>query len=198
LSKYCKLLILGILLFMNTRAQQETANEKNYRCQITRTAEAIKVDGLLNEASWQQSQLISNFMQSFPFDTSAALSKTDVRLLHDDKFLYVSAVCYEPKHYTVQTLRRDFADGSTDLFLVTIDPFRDNLNAFYFSVSPYGVQKEALISNGNVLNIDWDNKWLSAAKIYDDRYEVEIAIPFKTLRYKISEVHGHPFPVGSE
>lgn len=187
LSKFCKLLIPGILFIINAKAQQETGNEKNYRCVITKIAGVIKVDGLLNEADWQQSQLISNFRQSFPFDTSAAISKTEVRILHDDKFLYVSAVCYEPKHYTVQTLRRDFADGSTDLFLVTIDPFRDNLNAFYFAVSPYGVQKEALISNGNMLNIDWDNKWLSAAKIYEDRYEVELAIPFKTLRYKISE-----------
>lgn len=187
MSQFCKLLISFLLLFLNTRAQQETVNEKNYRCRITKTAEAIKIDGLLNEPAWQRSELISNFKQSFPFDTSAALSKTDVRILHDDKFIYVSAVCYEPRKYTVQTLRRDFADGSTDLFLVTIDPFRDNLNAFYFSVSPYGVQKEALISNGNVLNIDWDNKWFSAAKTYEDRYEVEIAIPFKTLRYKITE-----------
>ncbi|MBX9783422.1 MAG: carbohydrate binding family 9 domain-containing protein [Chitinophagaceae bacterium] len=139
-------------------AREETVNEKNFRCSITKAGEPVKIDGLLNEAAWNQSAIISNFKQSFPFDTSYALSKTEVRILHDDKFLYVSAVCYEPGKYTVQTLRRDFADGSGDLFLVTIDPFRDNLNTFYFSVSPYNVQKEGLISNGTTLNIDWDTQ----------------------------------------
>lgn len=167
-------------------AQEETFNEKNFRCSISKTSEAIKLDGLLNEAAWANSPIITRFKQSFPFDTSYALSRTEVRVLFDDKFLYVAAVCYQPRKYTVQSLRRDFTDGTTDLFLVTIDPFRDNLNGFYFAVSPYGVQKEGLISNGSSFSTDWDNKWFSAVKNYDDRYEIEIAIPFKTLRYKIT------------
>lgn len=172
------------VFFLNVSAQSETTNEKKFRCSILKTTEPVKVDGLFLEAIWKQVPVISNFSQSFPFDTSAALSKTEVRILYDDKFIYVSAVCHEPRNYTVQSLRRDFTDGTTDVFVVTIDPFRDNLNGFYFSVSPYNVQKEGLISNGNSLSIDWDNKWLSAVKNYEDRYEIEIAIPFKTLRYK--------------
>lgn len=168
-------------------AQEETFNEKNFRCSISKTSDAIKLDGLLNEAAWANCSIITRFKQSFPFDTSYAQSRTEVRLLFDDKFLYVAAVCYQPRKYTVQSLRRDFGDGTTDLFLVTIDPFRDNLNGFYFAVSPYNVQKEGLISNGNGVSFDWDNKWFSAVKNYEDRYEIEIAIPFKTLRYKITE-----------
>jgi hypothetical protein len=68
---------------------------------------------------------------------------------------------------------------------VTIDPFGDKLNGFYFSVSPFNIQKEALIFNGNELNIAWDNKWYSAVKNHDTYWTIEIAIPFKTLRYKV-------------
>lgn len=190
MSKYLFLLVFVLwfqILFLNAAAQSETINEKKFRCSIIKTGEPVKIDGLFTEAAWKQVPVISNFSQSFPYDTSAALSKTEVKILYDEKFIYVSAVCYEPRKYTVQSLRRDFTDGTTDVFLITIDPFRDNLNGFYFSVSPYNVQKEGLISNGNNLSIDWDNKWQSAVKNYEDRYEIEIAIPFKTLRYKTNK-----------
>ncbi len=168
-------------------SQGETVNEAKFRTSITKTTTSLKIDGNTDEEAWANAPIISNFRQSFPYDSSVALSRTEVKVLFNDNFLYISAVCWQPRKYTVQTLRRDFADGTTDLFLVTIDPFRDNLNAFYFSVSPYNVQKEGLISNGTNLNIDWDNKWFSGVKNYDDRYVVEMAIPFKTLRYKITE-----------
>lgn len=175
------------LLFGNAYSQGQSPNETNFHTVILQSSAPLKIDGLLTEPDWSKAQIVTNFRQSFPYDTSRAESKTEVKVLFDDKFLYVSAICHQPKKYTVQSLRRDFADGTTDLFLVTIDPFRDNLNGFYFAVSPYNVQKEGLISNGENLNIDWDNKWLSAVKNYDDRYEIEIAIPFKTLRYKTKE-----------
>ena len=104
----------------------------------------------------------------------------------DDKFLYIGAICYQPKKYIVQSLRRDFPDGSSDLFFVNIDPFKDKLNGFYFSVTPFGIQKEGLIYGGTDNNFDWDNKWYSEATRYEDKYLVEIAIPFTTLRYKLT------------
>jgi hypothetical protein len=97
--------------------------------------------------------------------------------------LFIHAVCYQKK-FIVSSLRRDFAWSSSDIFFVLIDPFRDKLNGFYFAVTPYGVQKEALLANAGERNAEWDNKWYSEAIRYEDRYEVEIAIPFKTLRYK--------------
>ncbi len=178
-------ILLSCCTFSLVYSQAKTSNETNFRTVIQRSSAPLKIDGLLNEADWEKVPVVTNFRQSFPYDSSQALTKTEVKLLFDDKFFYVSAVCYQSKKYTVQSLRRDFTDGSTDVFMLSIDPFRDNLNGFYFSVSPYNVQKEGLISNGNDLNVDWDNKWISAVKNYNDRFVVEIAIPFKTLRYKI-------------
>jgi hypothetical protein len=100
-----------------------------------------------------------------------------------------AAVCYQPHKYTVQSLRRDYPNSSSDNFFVTLDPFRDKLNGFYFAVTPYGIQKEALIFTGPGgvdNNIDWDNKWYCNATREKDKFIIEMAIPFKTLRYKLN------------
>lgn len=180
--------IMGLLLCSLSKfSSAQSTNDQIKIAQISRTVQSIKIDGLLNDEDWAAAPIYSNFWQNFPADTSPAKMQTEVKLLFDDNFLYVAAKCYQPKKYVVQGLRRDYENGSSDIFFVLIDPFRDKLNGFYFSVTPYGVQKEGLLSNGNENNKDWDNKWFSEAKQYDDYYTVEIAIPFKTLRYKLSD-----------
>lgn len=152
---------------------------------IKKATDGITVDGQLNEASWKEAQPANTFIQNFPSDTLAAQMQTEARVTFDDKFLYISGICYQPRKYIVQSLKRDFPNGSSDNFFVTIDPFQDKLNGFYFAVSPYNIQKEGLISNGTDLDFTWDNKWHSAVTNKDDHWVVEMAIPFKTLRYKI-------------
>ena len=61
------------------------------------------------------------------------------------------------------------------------------MNGFQFAINPYGVQREGLIFNGGESSNFWDNKWYSQVKNYDDYWVVEMAIPFKTLRYKVTE-----------
>ena len=183
------LLFSFILFHCSLLAQNAGFNDESYTLQIRKAKGKIIVDGKLDEADWESAMPVKNFQQNFPSDTTAAKMQTISKVTFDDNFLYVSAVCFQPNKYTVQSLRRDFPNSSSDIFFVTLDPFRDKLNGFYFAVTPYGVQKEALIftgSEGPDNNIDWDNKWFCKATRYDDRFIVEIAIPFKTLRYKLS------------
>ncbi len=160
-------------------------NGQKYQLNIKRAIGEIKIDGILDEVAWKNMEKKTGFQQNFPYDTSQANMQTEVYTTFDETNLYVAAICYQPKKYVVQSLKRDFGNGSSDIFFILIDPFRDKLNGFYFAVSPYGVQKEALIFNGNDLSVDWDNKWFSEATQHEDKYIVEIAIPFKTLRYKL-------------
>jgi hypothetical protein len=102
--------------------------------------------------------------------------------------LYVGAIVYQKQEdYIIASLRRDFSFGPNDEFAVNIDPFLDKINGFHFAVTPMNVQREGLIDNGNNVPTDWDNKWYSAVKNYEDLWVVEMAIPFKTLRYKRKE-----------
>lgn len=178
------ILLLLSLIGATLHALAQTSNDQQFAIAIRKTTVAIKIDGKLNESVWKEADSTSDFRQSFPFDTSNANLQTKVRLAYDDNFFYVAAVCYQPKKYIVQGLRRDYPNGTSDIFFMGIDPFKDKLNGFYFAVNPFGVQKEGLIFNGNELSIDWDNKWYCETEQLEDRYTVEIAIPFKTLRYK--------------
>ena len=53
-----------------------------------------------------------------------------------------------------------------------------------FGVTPYGVQREGLVSEGgSSFNNTWDIKWKAEAKRFEDHYTVEIAIPFSSLKF---------------
>ncbi len=155
---------------------------------IRRSVGPVQVDGRLDEVAWTTAEVAVDFTQQFPVDTVAADARTEVRMTFDDRFLYVGIVCWQARSdYTVATLKRDFSNNVGDAVNLLISPSRDGLNGFLFSVSPLNVQREALIDNGTTLSLDWDNRWASAVTNHDDHWVVEMAIPFKTLRYSRAE-----------
>lgn len=178
-------LFYGLCLW-NGNAQNLSRNDEQFFYHIKKAKSSIIIDGLDNDAAWQGVQVASDFKQSFPYDTSLALRQSFVRLCFDEKNLYVFARCVQPNDFVVPSLKRDFPVNSADVITLLLDPFRDKLNGFYFAVNPYAIQKEGLLFNGNDLNVDWDNKWYTASSIDSMEYRVEIAIPFKTLRYKLA------------
>ncbi|WP_282783044.1 DUF5916 domain-containing protein [Phaeodactylibacter xiamenensis] len=151
-------------------------------------ATPIRLDGVLDEAAWENTGVATDFYQNFPFDTSYAELDTEVRVTFDETALYIGAVIYQPQEdYIVTSLRRDFELGPSDEFAVNIDPFQDKINGFHFAVTPLNVRREGLIDNGNSISTDWDNKWYAEVSNHPEYWVVEMAIPFKTLRYKRSE-----------
>ena len=155
---------------------------------IRKAASEMKTDGLLDEAAWRQALVAVDFLKQFPVDSGLADTRTEVRMTFDDHNLYVGVTCWQPREdYTVQSLKRDFPNGVSDAVNILIDPTKDGLNGFLFSVSPLNVQREAWIDNGVTLSFEWDNRWISAVQNYDDRWVAEIAIPFKTLRYTVAQ-----------
>jgi hypothetical protein len=154
------------------------------RMTIMRVSEKIGLDGILDEAAWEMADRVDRFTRNFPVDTGLSRQDTEVRLAFDERFLYVGAICWQRREdYTVQSLKRDFPNGSSDAFNVAIDPFKDGLNGFLFGVNPLNVQREGLIDNGGNVSLEWDNKWYSAVHSEADYWSIEMAIPFKTLRY---------------
>ena len=148
----------------------------------------IEIDGVLDEAAWANSQMAVDFSKQFPVDTGLAETHTEVVMTFDETQLYIGVVCWQNREdYTVQSLKRDFPSGTSDGLNILINPSRDGLNGFLFSLSPLNVQREALIDNGNTISFEWDNRWTSAVSNYDDHWVAELAIPFKTLRYSVAQ-----------
>lgn len=180
--------LLFFLLTVSAASLAQSPNSDIYQLRIRKAAAPVRLDGELNEPDWQSSETATRFKMAFPNDTAYSNFRVETHLTFDDKNLYVGAVCYQPRNtYIVQSLRRDYDPGTTDVINLVLEPSKDGLNGFIFSVSPYNVQREALISNGQELSFEWDNKWYSAVQNFEDRWVVEVAIPFKTLRYSVSE-----------
>lgn len=153
----------------------------------------IVIDGILSESEWQTLPVADSFYQSYPFDTSYAKSRTEVRMGFTDRYIFIAARCYDdnPVGFVAQSLRRDFSYPRNDAFAVYIDPLLDKTNGFNFTVSPLAVQREGLIATGGINGVttSWDNRWYSAVAYEDSAWTVEIAIPFKSIRYKSDNLH---------
>ncbi len=181
------LVLVQTCMFLNLKAQGLL---------IKRASTPITIDGIMDEDAWEEADIADGFNQIFPYDSSAALTPTEVRMTYDDDFIYVMAIMYSenPHDVVVSSLRRDYKGDAYDGFTVVLDTYKDKTNAFVFGLNPFGVQREGLITNGgnssssnngvSSFSLTWDNKWYSEAKIYDEYWIAEMAIPFKTIRYK--------------
>jgi len=159
---------------------------------IRKATAPIVLDAQILEPDWQTAEIASRFKQYFPYDSSYANAQTEVRVTYDEQFIYIAAKMYNlgsRNSYVTPSLRRDYRGEANDGVTVVFDTFQDRTNGFLFGVNPYGVQREGLISNGggtgsSDFTLNWDNKWHSEVKIYEDHWIAEMAIPFKTLRFK--------------
>ncbi|MFT3950195.1 MAG: DUF5916 domain-containing protein [Agriterribacter sp.] len=172
------LLLTGSLI-----AQKQNAS---FQLHIHKALSPIIIDGIADEQAWKDAEIAGNFYMVLPMDTSAAKVHTDVSMSYDDENLYLLAVCYNygKGRHMVESLRRDFAFLKNDNFLVFMDTFEDQTTGFSFGANAYGAQWDGAMYEGGKVDLNWDNKWTSAVKNYDDRWIFEAAIPFKTIRYK--------------
>lgn len=165
-----------------------TAQKKNeaYQLHIGKTAQSIKIDGIINEQAWQESEVADNFFMVLPMDTSHARVRTEVRMTYDEKNLYLAATCFHavPGPYYVESLRRDFTFVKNDNFILFIDPFEDQTNGFSFGVNAAGAQRDGIMYDGGTMDLNWDNKWISSVKNDKEKWVLEMAIPFTSIRYK--------------
>jgi hypothetical protein len=147
----------------------------------------IKIDGFLDEPEWAGAPEASAFKLNYPADTALASGKTVVKVLYNDRFLYIGARLYNGKpgqnKYTVSSLERDFTFAQNDAFGVVIDAFHDHRNGAGFYVNAFGAQRDEQISSGNVADATYDIEWYDAVQHDSTGYTIEIAIPFRYLRY---------------
>lgn len=181
-------IIFASLLFFSFGAfAQNGVNKEKYRLKIARAVDEIVLDGLLLEESWAKADTTSPFQNKWPTDIGSPPTQTVMRLTYDDQFIYVSAYCHEDSpNYIIETMKRDASLWDSDGLFVFLDPVNQQSNGFLFHTSAIGVQTEGLIraSGRDMISRDWDNKWfVKTTSQPNGDWTVEMAIPFKTLRY---------------
>jgi hypothetical protein len=181
------LISTAILLSLNTMlsGQSKGVNREKYQIFTKETDNVINVDGILDEPAWLTADKAGHFQRVQPTDTGFAIAQTEVKVTYNESTLYIGIVCYDPTpgKRPVESLRRDFNFSKNDNFIVFMDTYNDQTNGFSFGVSAAGAQWDGVQANGGVVNLDWDIKWKSAVKNYDDRWVAEFAIPFRSIRY---------------
>lgn len=183
--------IFSLLILVPTFifAQEKTASgksKKEYKLLVHQTDSTVHLDGILSESIWKKAEVADNFFLNYPNDTTYATLQTEVRLAYDHHYFYLAIICQDDKTkpFTISSLRRDFDWDGNDNISIYLDPFSDGNNGFAFTFNPMGVQREGMLFNGQNVAPEWDNKWELVVKRYENQWIAEIAIPFKTLRFK--------------
>ena len=174
------------------RVNLETHDYSQYRLTAVRSDDGLKIDGNLDDPDWLRAPVATGFTQFSPDYLAPATEKTEVRVLYDDPYLYIGAMAYDsnPSGVIGRETRRDAATWDTDdTFDVSISPFPDMSNVFFFSTTPLGQQRDSFIGNfGENSNGSWDGVWRVKARRHDQGWTAEIAIPFKTFRFPRDDI----------
>ena len=146
---------------------------------------SIILDGTLDEQVWLSAQVATNFIGTGLFQGESAPLNTEAKLLYDDTHLYVGFVAYiDREDLRFSITQRDNLDDRDDRVWINIDAFDDESLTYVIGVSAGGAQ----IDGRATYNVDQslDLIYETEVKIYEDRYEVEMAIPFTSLRYSLT------------
>lgn len=145
------------------------------------------VDGRLDDDAWSTAAVASAFVQAEPRQGEPATDRTEVRVIFDDRHLYVGVVCADAggaDDLRVRDLRRDFDETTDDFFGIAIDGVQDGRSAMVFRVNPRGALRDQQTVDGGLADVDFDAVW-SARTVRDSHgWSAELAIPWSTLRYR--------------
>jgi uncharacterized protein DUF5916/cellulose/xylan binding protein with CBM9 domain len=142
------------------------------------------IDGRLDDESWKAAAILKDFYQIQPGDNIPPSKSTEVLLGYDSRFLYLAfRASDEPGKVRATVAKRDaiFDDDTVGVYL---DTFNDQRRAYYCFFNPLGVQADGIYTEGSGVDLSVDLVMESRGVIADDGYIIEIAIPFKSMRYR--------------
>ncbi len=166
---------------------------------IPRHEAEVEVNGILDEAVWSQAAMLTGFSQFSPVDGVAAVDSTEVLVWYSPTAIHFGIRAFEAHGSVHATLADRDRINSDDHIQILLGTFNDSRQATVFAVNPFGVQSDgALVETGSVTgngftsavvrretaDLSPDYVYYSKGRLTDYGYEVEVTIPFKSLRYQ--------------
>lgn len=147
--------------------------------------DAPVIDGDLSDPAWRNASVIEEFYQVDPVEGAAPSQPTRAYIMYDSKTLYVAVYAYdtEPDRIRRSQLQRDPALQDDDGIRVLIDSFGSFRDSYFFGVNPNGARSDALTENNGSFNDQWNTIWRAKAKVVDDGWIAEFAIPFQSISF---------------
>lgn len=159
------------------------------------------MDGRLDELVWRQASVLTGFSQFFPNDQRPANDSTEVLVWYSPTALHVGVRAWSPKGTVNARLSDRDKVQSDDYVEIVLSTFNDGRQAYVFGVNALGIQSDgtiteaargatrdnsgatALITPDLSANFTYESK----GRLTDYGYEVEVTIPFKSLRFQSSD-----------
>lgn len=154
------------------------------------------IDGIVGEQEWSGAVRITLDNQTLPGDNVPPSQPTTMQIAYGPEHLYIAfIVTDDPDGVRARVTRRDDILGD-DFVTIYLDTYNDRRRAYVFSFNPFGIQGDGMFTEGVVTgrnfdgNIDrtWDGVLESKGRLTDKGYEIEAAIPFRTLRFPRRDV----------
>jgi hypothetical protein len=186
--------VLALLLLLQGSDPGPTVEGKGSpTADIPRIDAAATIDGKLEEPAWSRATRLTGFWQYQPVDGRPAEEQTEILVWYAPDAIYFGVVARDrnPAAIRATVADRDNIDND-DHVVLDLDTFHDRRRAFFFGVNPLGVQTDGVRSEGagqvtslipGSVDKNPDFTWESKGRITDRGYEVEIRVPFKSLRY---------------
>jgi hypothetical protein len=181
-----RLALFGLILGWSVSASAQTPRPAP-TVRATRISQPLRVDGKLDEEFYKTTPAITDFVQQEPDEFKPATEKTDAWIFFDNDNIYVSARNFEthPERRVANEMRRDTGQlRQNDTFGVLLDTFHDKRNGYIFYANAIGGLADSQVTDEGPPNADWNTVWDVRTANFDGGWTIEIAIPFKSLRYQ--------------
>jgi len=193
------MLLPFLAAFQLAAPQQNVYNGREGQLRVSppRLEATVSIDGRLDEPAWQQAALLTGFSLYQPADGRPAPDSTEVRVWYSATAMHFGIRAYEPHGAVTYTVAERDRITSDDQIEIHLDTFNERNRALVFIVNPLGIQADGTKSEGggfipgaNVMpgsnDLSADFVWESKGHVEEWGYEVEVRIPFSSMRYPIS------------
>jgi len=154
-----------------------------------RVMESMRIDGALDEPLYALPSM-ADFTQVEPQLGAPATERTEVWLGFDPENVYISFRVWDsqPERRVTKDLRRDGSAmfSGDDVVYFFLDTFYDRRNGASFTINSLGGRSEGQVT-GDQYNADWNPIYDLATGRFDGGWTVEVALPFKSLRYRAGQ-----------
>jgi hypothetical protein len=146
---------------------------------LTGVAGAVEIDGRIEPGEWQEARHITDFRKVQPLNGEPATLATEAWILATPDGLAVAFRNTHPASVprTLQRVQRDFEE-QVDRVNVMLDFDGDRRTGYDFTVSSTDGIADAIITNENSFNDDWDGNWRHAVSSDAEGWTVEVLIPW--------------------
>jgi hypothetical protein len=160
-----------------------------------RTPTPPKIDGHLDDPVWRAAVPSDGFTQHYPDEGAAPSERTELRVLYDDKNVYVGIDCEQLHSPIVRRLQRRDGTLPSDGVWIDISSRNDGVSAYHFSINAAGALLDGIHFNDTNFSSDWDAIWEAKVATTERGYSVEFRIPLSSLRFTALPVQSWGFQV---